>query len=211
MSRTSLALVPREAPAAEPRERPWSLGAMLGRLVELSGTRGAPLLTVAMSLVREAQERDGASSSVAWVGLRDSSFYPPDAAAAGVALDRLVVVRAAESKQIPRAAIQLVRSSAYALVVIDLVADGGKGSDLSLPAQTRLNGLAQKHGSAVLCLTRKAEEAGSLGSLVSLRAHASRRALGNGLYACELSIVKDKRRGPGWRQGSEHHGPEGLV
>lgn len=185
-----------------PARATWSLGTLAGRLVELSGGRGAPLLTVAMTLVREAQEGE---QPVAWVGKTQNGFYPPDAAAAGIDLDALVVVRVADPRQLGRAADQLVRSGAFTLIVIDL-----GPTDLSLASQTRLGGLAIKHGTAILCLTRKGEARPSLGSLVSLRAHARKKALGDGRFACELRIVKDKRGGPGWTHEEVRVGPDGL-
>ena len=77
--------------------------------------------------------------------------------------------------------------------------------------QSRLVQLALKHDAVVLCLTATRPEAPSLGSLVSLRAEASRRRVGEGRYACEIHVIKDKRRGPGWRWREVWRGPAGLV
>ncbi|MFN7975152.1 MAG: recombinase A [Acidobacteriota bacterium] len=195
--RSSFVLLP-----SPPVGASWSLPTVAGRIVEVSGARGAPLLTIAMALVKEGQ---AVEQPVAWVGTRESCFYPPDAAAAGVDVEALVVVRAKESRQIPRAAGELLRSGAFALIVIDLGL-----ADLSLAAQTRLNGLAQKHGTALVCLTKKSAAAPSLGSLVSLRAHAERKPARSGAFTCEIAVVKDKRGRPGWTHAEEHAGPEGL-
>jgi len=104
------------------------------------------------------------------------------------------------------AAERLLRSGAFGLVLIDL------GKDPNLPAalQSRLLGLAQHHHSALVCLTQKAEETPSLGSLVSLRAHAVRSWLGQERFVCEARVRKDKRRGPGWSQSEVYRGPLGL-
>ena len=61
-----------------------------------------------------------------------------------------------------------------------------------------------------MCLTEKTQEAGSLGSLVSLRAHAQRRWLGRERFECELRVQKDKRRGPIWSEREVCRGPLGL-
>ena len=61
----------------------------------------------------------------------------------------------------------------------------------------KLVSLAQAHEAAVVCLTDKHSEAGSLGSLVSLRAEAARKITGDA-YEVSVRALKDKRRGPGW-------------
>lgn len=71
----------------------WSYRACAGRLIELSGTRAAPLLTLAFALVLDAQR---AGEPVAWVQRTGSTFFPPDAARNGVDLKSLVVVRLPE-------------------------------------------------------------------------------------------------------------------
>ena len=93
-----------------------------------------------------------------------------------------------------RAAEQLVRSDAFELLVIDL----GGCLDLPLAAQTRLAGQALAHGTLILCLTAKTDRQPSLGSLVSVRAHAQRIRQGDGRFVCRVHVLKDKRRGPGW-------------
>ena len=187
---------------AEPSPAAWSLSTLAGQITELSGERGAPLLTMAVHLLHEAQQTGGLA---AWVSGADSTFYPPDVAAWGIDLDALVVVRLPEPRRIARAADHLVRSGAFMLVVLDL----GE-TDVPLPMQTRLQGLAGKHGAAILCLTKKHESKPSLGSLVSLRAQAVRKPAGKGHFACELKVIKDKRRGPGWSHAEVCRGPEGL-
>ena len=188
--------------AAVPVSRLWSLATASGRLVELSGDASAPLLTLAFALVLEAQ-RDG--DPAAWITGEDSCFFPPDAQAGGVDLRAMPVVRVSDDRQMARAAEQLLRSGAFALVVLDL----GRG-DVSLPMQTRLAGLAHKHESAVLCLTEKRRDAPSLGSLVSLRGEALRTRTRSGRYRCELRILKDKRGSPGWTHSEVCHGSEGM-
>jgi hypothetical protein len=104
-----------EPQAAPPRE--WSYRACAGRLVELSGSHAAPLLSLAFVLVADAQR---AGEPVAWIQGTDSTFFPPDAARNGVDLGALVVVRLAEPSARMRAAVRLLRSGAFGLVAMDL-------------------------------------------------------------------------------------------
>ncbi|GAB4260470.1 recombinase A [Deferrisoma sp.] len=187
--------------SASPAE--WSLEGLAGRVVEVSGGAHPAPLTAAVLLVRDAQAR---GEPVAWITSEESAFYPPDAAEAGVDLDALAVVRAPGLREALRAADHLLRSGAFGLVVLDL----GDRRDLTLAAQTRLGGLAQEHGAALVCLTRKPDGAPSLGSLVSLRVGAGRRRLGPGRFACRVEALKDKRRGPGWGKEVPCRAPDGL-
>jgi recombination protein RecA len=204
---------------------PWSLGELSGRVVELSGGADSAVLTVATGLVLQAQR---AREPVAWIA-RAATFFPPDLAESGVDLEALVVVRAPASSgsggggapPAPRwlaqqlgAAERLLRSGAFGLVVLDL----GPIAELSLSSQTRLASLAQKHDCALLCLTEEQPQRrtrrGSLGSLVSLHATARRRlpaaGAAAGRFTCEVSVLKDKRRGPGQVHTEVCRGPTGL-
>jgi recombination protein RecA len=195
----------------------FRLAEISGRLVELSGSGASSALTVAVGLVLEAQR---AGEPVAWVSAAEP-FFPPDLSESGVDLEALVVVRIpprssavahrrSASPPTPqaglRAADQLLRSGGFGLVVLDL----GPVAGLPLPAQTRLAGLAQRHDSLLLCLTEKKADAPSLGSLISLHAWARRRRLHDGRFACEVQVLKDKRRGPGWVHREVCRGPAGL-
>jgi recombination protein RecA len=188
--------------AAEEAAEPWGLAALRGRLVELSARGAGATLTVATGLVLEAQT---AGEPAAWIFVpAEGSFYPPDVADSGVDLAALVVVRAADAIAAARAAERLLRSGAFGLVVLDL-----KGGDLSMAQQGRLVTLAQAHDAAVVCLTEKAADAASLGSLVSLRAEAM-RIHDRGGYEVTVRALKDKRRGPGWSRKIKARGPAGL-
>ncbi|MCB9733712.1 MAG: recombinase A [Deltaproteobacteria bacterium] len=176
---------------------------LAGRVVELSGQGASAVLTGALGLVRDAQLR---GENAAWVQIRPDGFFPPDVADGGVDLEALPVVLAGDVGRGGRAATHLLRSGAFGLVVLDLGAD----AELPLPLQSRLAGLAQHHGAALLCLTEKPAEAPSLGSLVSLRAEARREERADGGYACLLAVQKDKRRGPGSVFSEPCHGPAGL-
>jgi recombination protein RecA len=181
----------------------WRLSAFSGRFGELSGDRSGAPLTLVFRLVREAQKQ---AEPVAWVGRWESTFFPPDVADAGVDLAALPVVRAPDALAAARAADLLLRSGAFGLLVLDV----GPGASLPLPAQTRLVGLAKQYETALVCLTEKANDRPSLGSLVSLRAHAARTRQERDRFHCEVRVIKDKRRGPGWKHAEVCHGPDGL-
>jgi len=186
---------------AEAPER-WSLAAIRGRLVELSARGASATLTAAVELVGEAQAQ---SEPVAWLTLGTGTFYPPDVADSGIDLAALVVVRAPDVTAVARAAERLLRSGAFGLIVLDL----GDKAELSMQIQGRLVTLAQTHDAAVVCLTEKPGDAGSLGSLVSLRAEAL-RVREHGEFSVTLRALKDKRRGPGWAHTVKRRGPAGL-
>lgn len=204
----SAAALPHLVPAGRLERSPgpaqWTIAETAGRLVELSALGAAAGLTLAFSLVLDAQRR---REPVAWVTPPEHVFYPPDAAEGGVDLDALVVVRPPTARLVARAADHLLRSGAFGLIVLDL----GASSEIPIPLQTRLSGLAQKHHTALVCLTEKAETLPSLGSLVSLRAHARRARIAGDRFACDLAVRKDKRRGPTWTHAEVCRGPAGLC
>ena len=181
----------------------WQWAACRGRFVEVSGSRDGAALSLVFRLIYEAQ-REG--EPVVWVGRDRSIFYPPDVAETGVDLESLVVVRTQKTIQIARVADRLIRSGAFGIVLMDL----GAEARLSLHAQTRLNGLAKKHETALIGLTEKEALHPSIGSLVSLRAQTSRERTDDGRYRCEARVLKDKRGGPGWSYCEVCRGPDGL-
>jgi recombination protein RecA len=190
----------REIEPAAPSE--WSLPGLAGRLVELSGADDSAALTFACGLVRQAQLL---GEPAAWVAVAAETFYPPDAAAGGVDLAALAVVRVPDPRGLVRAADQLARSGAFGLVVLDV-----GPHRIAMAALSRLRGLAQKHQAAVVFLTDKPARAPSLGSLISLRGQALQRRSGRDEFTCELRVLKDKRRAPGWVIEEICGGPAGL-
>ena len=186
------------AVAAGPR---WRLDDLTGRLAELSGQGAVASLTAAAALVLEVQAR---REPCAWIATPGSSFFPPDLADGGVDLEALVVVRARDALIAARAADTLLRSGGFALLVLDL----GAG-ELATATQGRLVSLAQRHDAALVAITERARDAGSLGSIVSLRAEAVRERRG-GQFAVTVRALKDKRRGPGWSDPVEVVPPAGL-
>jgi recombination protein RecA len=182
---------------------PWNLAAMAGRFIEISTSANAAALTLAFGLVREAQKQ---GEPVGWVTSTGSFFYPPDAAHGGVDLAALVVIRVIHAATIPTAGEKLLRSGGFGLIVLDLGT-----ADIPIPLQSRLTGLAQHHHAALVCLTEKESKTFSLGSLVSLRAHAERQRNSADRFTCRLRILKDKRRGPTWSHEEFCRGPAGLC
>jgi recombination protein RecA len=182
----------------------WGLDTLSGRIAELSSDGLTASMSAAVSLVLQAQSRGEAA---AWIAVGRSTFYPPDAAQSGVDLSCLPVVRAADNGAAARTADKLLRSGAFAVVVVDL----GRDHRIRVPVQSRLAGLAKKHRAVLLCLTKKRSDEPSIGSLVSLRAqtHVKRSAFDR--FTWEVCVTKDKRQGPGWRHEETCRGPEGLC
>ncbi|HWH77313.1 MAG TPA: hypothetical protein VNT76_08070 [Candidatus Binatus sp.] len=182
---------------------PWTLDEVAGRFIEISGSTASAALTLTFTLIREAQQR---GEPVGWVTLSEKTFYPPDVAQGGTDLAALAVIRLSRADSIARAGEKLLRSGSFGVVVLDLGT-----ADIPMPLQTRLTGLAHRHHSALICLTEKARVGFSLGSLVSLRAHAEKKRVADNRFACALHVLKDKRRGPIWNYEDLYTGPAGLC
>lgn len=199
------ALAPRPvSPGSVPLTPRWDLQEIAGRFTELSGLGGSACLTLATSMVLDAQRQ---AETVVWITSNNSSFFPLDVSAAGVDLEALAVVRVPDASAVACAADKLARSGAFGLLVLDL------GANPRIPGalQARLRGLARKHDTAILCLTEKRGSASSLGPLVSLRGEARIRRLGEDRFACEMRVLKDKQRGPGWLHTEICRGPDGMY
>ncbi len=182
----------------------WQLANFSGRFAEISSSHASASLTLVFQLVLEAQKQD---EPVAWISGRESAFFPPDVAAAGVDLETLAVIRAPGLLEAARATDQLMRSGAFGLLVMDI----GPNPRIPLHAQARLVALARKHATALLCITEKTSRRPSIGSLVSLRAEALRTQKIGCRFQCEFRVLKDKRRGPGWTHREVCRGPDGLC
>jgi recombination protein RecA len=188
-------------------EGPWGLPRLGGRIVEIVATASSAVLTVALGLVREAQEQ---GETPVWVTSDEAIFFPPDAAAGGVDLERLPVVSTPRGL-VSRAVDRLARSGAFGLVVVDLLpgplAASFPAAPWGQPLATRLLSAARRHGTAVVFLV---EQGGATGCLVSLRVEASRKRIGPAEFQVEVRALKDKRRAPGWSVVELCHGPAGL-
>ncbi len=193
-----------QPPSRAPVPSEWNVDLLAGRYAELSSEGETACKSAAVSVILEAQHRGEPS---AWIAAGPSTFFPPDAAASGIDLDALPVVRTKNALQAARTADWLLRSGAFAVVVLDL----GHDCNIRIPIQSRLAGLAKKHHTALLCLTKKRSEAPSIGSLVSLRGQAGLKKTGFDRFAWAVHIIKDKRKGPGWIYEAEGRGPDGLC
>ena len=98
-------------------EMEWRVDVLAGRFVEVTGEADTAVLTTTVTLVLQAQQR---GELAAWVTGPRAAFFPPDFAASGVDLDALPVVRVDDITNAARAADRLVRSGAFAVVVLDL-------------------------------------------------------------------------------------------
>ena len=174
-----------------------------GRLTELSAPHGAGLLTWAMGWVYEAQ---AAGELVAWLTHGERHFYPPDASSNGIDLAALAVIRVPDGLGVSRSAERLARSGAFGLIVLDL----GPRATIPDALQSRLAQHALPSETAILCLAEKPDAAASLSSLVSLRGLTRCQHQGEDAFVCQLTISKDKRRGPGRERKEVCHGPPGL-
>jgi recombination protein RecA len=181
----------------------WQLTTFAGRFAELSGDKSGASLTLVFRLVLDAQKQ---GEPVAWITPRQSIFYPPDAAEAGIDLASMAVIRAPDTMGTARVAEHLLRSGAFGLIVMDL----GINSGMQLHAQSRLAGQTRRHATALVCLTEKPRHQPSLGSLVSLRIHTAKKKQNQGQALCEARVLKDKRQGPGRVHREVFYEPDGL-
>ena len=196
------ALIPGLLPASGPETLVadndlFGLAAFRGRVIEISAPPTIGCLTVALHLLLEAQL---AGENTAWIAGRPGGFFAPDAATCGIDLAALPVVMAPDPLAAGRAASHLLRAGAFGAIVLDL---GGGPVTLPQPLLSRLVGLAQKAGTALIVLTDKASGDESLGSIIGLHIFVRRLAAGvapdgQPLFQLSLEAAKDKRRGPGW-------------
>ena len=178
-----------------------------GRLIELSAMEGGAGLSLAIQLTLETQQN---GEFAAWVQLAPSgSFYPPDVADAGVDLSTLPVIQVSQTVAATRVAEHLLRSGAFAVVVIDL-SHTKEPEPFPVASQSRLLGLAQKHAATLLCLSHKSKEAPSIGSLISLRIHSQKWQLEQDHFFVSCDVLKDKHLGPGAHFERSFRGPPGL-
>jgi len=171
-----------------------------GRLCEWRVAGASAAYSLALRLVAQAQR---VGEPAAWVTPLSQCFYPPDAAACGIDLAALPVIRLKEPLQRLKAIDFLLRSGAFGLVVLDWE-QAAPPADAVL---TRLVALCKHHGGALVCLNQHPE---GLGGLVSLRLHSTYQATADGQYLCTTTALKDKRRGPGWRLQEVFCAPDGL-
>jgi len=118
----------------------------LGTVVELCGEAASGRTSLALRAVAATAHEARLS---AWVD-GPVELYPPGAAALGVDLHRLLVVRPKEPGRLVWTACQLARSGAFACVVADFTHTGVR---LSLADASKLAEAARKGGTLLLLLT----------------------------------------------------------
>jgi recombination protein RecA len=194
--------------AALRSETGWRFEQLGGRLVQLEGAGDSAVLTLAFSIILEAQQLGEPAAWIAAPPAGASVFYPPDVHDNGVDLAALPVVRVPGVLAAFSAADLLLRSGGFGLVVADL------GAPPAVPstALARLAGLARRHQTAMVFLTQPAAAGapGSLGSLISVHVRARRRRIGADRFDCGVVALKDKHRGPAWQYGEVRRGASGL-
>ena len=156
-------------------------GFPLGQLVELWGSAASGRTRLALRAVAEAHRALRLAAYVDGPG----ELYPPALAALGVDSTRLLWVRPraaphSPASQLGWAALQLLRSGAFACVVLDLTHTGQR---LSSQACKRLLDAAAHAGGLLLLLTP--EEAPGDGSL--------RLRLEAGLHGVTLEVVRSRQ------------------
>ncbi|WP_375765208.1 recombinase RecA [Archangium gephyra] len=126
-------------------------GLPLGQVVELWGEAASGRTSLALRAVASAHREGRLCAYVDGPG----ELYPPAAVAAGVDPSRLLIVRPKTSEQLAWSAVQLVRSGAFACVVLDLTRGphGTGGVRLSPAEGKRLMDAAVRGGSLLLLLT----------------------------------------------------------
>ena len=131
-----------------------------GRLCEIAGPASSGRTALALALLARATH---AGTGVAWVDVADA-FDPPSAAAAGVALERVLWVRAPRPTAALRSAERLLESRGFPLVVMDLAPGVASLPPLPPVAWTRLSrAAAGAEGTLVLLAgTRLAGPAAAL-------------------------------------------------
>ncbi|MBN8467956.1 recombinase RecA [Corallococcus exiguus] len=139
-------------------------GLPLGHSVELCGEAASGRTSLALRAVAAAHRE---LRLCAWVD-GPKELYPPAAAALGVDLERLLVVRPQAFAQRVWSAVQLARSGAFTAVVVDLtlgVGAPGRPERLALTEARKLADAAARGGTLVLLLTSPEAPADGLARL----------------------------------------------
>jgi recombination protein RecA len=152
-------------------------GLPLGHGVELWGEAASGRTSLALRAVAAAGREQRLS---AWIdGPRE--LYPPAAAALGVDLQRLLIARPKAPGQLVWTAVQILRSGAFACVVLDLTHTGVR---LGLADGRKLQEAAAK-GGAVLVLLTPPDAPGD--GLMRLRARAV------GVEGLSVEVLRSRR------------------
>jgi recombination protein RecA len=140
----------------------------LGTGVELTGEEASGRTTLALAVVAGACRE---KRLAAWVD-GPAQLYPPAALSLGVELERLLIVRPPAPGQLVWAAVQLLRSGAFACVVLDLA---HTGLVLSLTETKKLLDAARTGGALLLLVTAREASAQGLVRLTLRQRREGRR------------------------------------
>ena len=171
-----------------------------GIVATLEGPPGSGRSAVAARLLASATANGGLAALVESPGGPEGAFYPAALAAAGVDLERLLVVKASDSTGIARAADILLRAAAFGVVVIPTIA-------LKATAWTRLASLTHRSNALLVAMgVAASDELRYFASLrVRLQTSSVRFAGSEGLFCAlagidvDAAVLKHKRAAPGKR------------
>ncbi len=171
-----------------------------GLITTLEGPAGSGRSAVAARLLATATANGGLGALIEMPNGPDGRLYPPALAAAGVDLERLLIVAAPGAAGVARAADILLRSAAFGVVIMPAVA-------LRAVAWTRLASLTHRANAVLVTIGEAASnELGYFASLrVGLRSTSAQFAGGQGLFCAlaglevEAAVLKHKRAAPGKR------------
>ncbi len=171
-----------------------------GVIATLEGAPGSGRSAVAARLLATATAGGGLGALIESSDGLQGSLYPPALAAAGVDLERLLVVPVEGPPGVARASDILLRAAAFGVIVIPAVA-------LKATVWTRLASLAHRANVLVVALGTDASDELRYFASLRVRCEASyvRWAGGEGLFCVlagigvEASVLKHKRAAPGKR------------
>jgi hypothetical protein len=169
-----------------------------GIVATLEGPAGSGRSALAARLLARATADGGLGALIEFPDGPEGSLYPPALAAAGVELDRLLVVPARDATGVARAADILLRAAAFGVVVIPAVS-------LRATAWTRLASLTHRANALLVTLgTGASDELRYFASLrLRLQPACVRWAGSDGLFCAlaglevETAVLKHKRGAPG--------------
>ena len=179
-----------------------------GRLTEIFGDASSGKTTLAFALLAACTRRGDLGAYVD----PENSLFAPAAEAAGIDLDRLIVVRPKAAQAVRRAADAIVRSGACAVVVLDTVS----ADALQTHHCARLVSQADRNGITLVALSRG--ESQPLASFASLRVRMRDLSPlwqpgsdGGGRlsgYSIVLDVAKSRMGAPGASAAFDAHMPD---
>ena len=179
-----------------------------GRLTEIFGDASSGKTTLAFALLAACTRRGDIGAYVD----PENTLFAPAAEAAGIDLDRLIVVRPKAEQAVRRAADAIVRSGACAVVVLD----GISARALQTHHCARLVSQAERNGITLVALSRG--ESQPLASFASLRVRMRELSPlwqsgsdGGGRlsgYSIALDVAKSRMGAPGRSAAFDAHIPD---